>query len=95
MGNIESLGRGAVQYLSAGKGIVHSEMNNGDKTCRFLQTWFLPDKSGHKPQYGSRSYTKEDRHNVLLQLLGGTGNVPKWSSVKSDLQAAALHQVHF
>jgi redox-sensitive bicupin YhaK (pirin superfamily) len=34
MGNKESLGRGAVQYLSAGSGITHSEMNDGAETCR-------------------------------------------------------------
>jgi len=39
MGNKESLPRGAVQYLSAGSGIRHSEMNDGTKTTRFLQVW--------------------------------------------------------
>ena len=34
MGNKESLGRGAVQYLSAGTGITHSEMNDGAELCR-------------------------------------------------------------
>lgn len=37
MGNAESLGRGCVQYMSAGTGVVHSEMNEGDQTCRILQ----------------------------------------------------------
>lgn len=36
MGNKESLGRGAVQYLSAGTGITHSEMNDGAETCRHV-----------------------------------------------------------
>ena len=39
MGNKEALSRGCVQYLSAGSGIAHSEMNNGDQTCRLLQVW--------------------------------------------------------
>ena len=37
LGNYESLPRGCVQYLSAGRGVVHSEMNDGDKTSRFIQ----------------------------------------------------------
>jgi redox-sensitive bicupin YhaK (pirin superfamily) len=37
MGNYESLPRGCVQYMSAGTGVVHSEMNDGDKTTRFIQ----------------------------------------------------------
>jgi redox-sensitive bicupin YhaK (pirin superfamily) len=64
---------GCVQYLSAGTGITHSEMNDGDVTCRFIQVWISPDQRGHKPQYGSREFTKADRHNKLLQILGGTG----------------------
>lgn len=39
MDNKESLPRGAVQYLSAGSGIRHSEMNDGTETTRFLQVW--------------------------------------------------------
>lgn len=48
----EALGRGSVQYLSAGSGIVHSEMNEQDETMRFLQVWLTPDKHGVKPQVG-------------------------------------------
>lgn len=52
IGNKEALGRGCVQYMSAGTGVTHSEMNDGDATCRFLQLWITPDARGHKPQYG-------------------------------------------
>jgi redox-sensitive bicupin YhaK (pirin superfamily) len=37
VGHQETLGRGAVQYMSAGTGVRHSEKNHGDETCRFLQ----------------------------------------------------------
>jgi redox-sensitive bicupin YhaK (pirin superfamily) len=58
MGNKEALGRGSVQYMSAGIGVTHSEMNEGAETCRFLQLWITPDKRGHKPQYGSSIYER-------------------------------------
>lgn len=64
---------GCVQYLSAGTGITHSEMNDGDVTCRFIQVWISPDQQGHKPQYGSCEFSKTDRHNQLLQIFGGSG----------------------
>ena len=36
-GNKETLGRGAVQFMSAGSGVWHSELNkNKEKQCRFL-----------------------------------------------------------
>lgn len=83
MGNREALPRGCVQYMSAGTGISHSEMNDGDQTCRFLQLWITPDRRGHVPQYGSSQYDKADRHNRLLHILGGTGAIPSWPSVHS------------
>lgn len=40
MGTSESLGRGAVQFMSAGKGVVHSEHNlDVDSPVRFVQIW--------------------------------------------------------
>ncbi|GIM07422.1 hypothetical protein Vretimale_11516 [Volvox reticuliferus] len=91
MGNKEALPRGCVQYMSAGTGVVHSEMNEGSETCRFLQLWITPDRRGHKPQYGSSVYDKADRHNRLLQILGGTGASPAWPKTAKP-QSIHLHQ---
>ncbi|KAJ9445657.1 putative quercetin 2 [Diplonema papillatum] len=52
-GNAESLGRGSVQFMSAGTGVYHSEANNGDKPCRFIQAWITPRSRGSPPNYGS------------------------------------------
>lgn len=91
MGNRESLSRGSVQYMSAGTGVTHSEMNDHDETCRFIQTWILPDERGHTPQYGSSTYDKADRHNRLLHILGGTGPAPAWPGLHSR-EAIRLNQ---
>ena len=39
MGNSEVLRAGEVQRMSAGIGIVHSEMNHSNQPCRLLQIW--------------------------------------------------------
>lgn len=91
MGNSESLGRGGVQYMSAGTGVTHSELNDHGETCRFIQTWLTPDRRGHQPQYGSSTYEKADRHNRLLRILGGTGPAPKWEGLVTR-DDVALHQ---
>ncbi|KAJ7541707.1 hypothetical protein O6H91_10G072200 [Diphasiastrum complanatum] len=66
MGTAETLGRGSVQYMSAGRGITHSEKNNStNKKVRFLQIWIKPNQSGLTPNYGSRVFSKEDRHNKI------------------------------
>ena len=92
MGNKESLASGGVQYMSAGTGVVHSEMNDEvEKTCRFIQVWLTPDKRGHQPQYGSLMTTPEERHNKLLAVLQGTGRIPFWAS-PVPVEPVKLHQ---
>jgi hypothetical protein len=73
MGNKESLGRGSVQYLSAGTGITHSEKNEGDEEVHLIQTWILPHSKGLQPQYGSRVFEPEVRHNKWLHLIAPEG----------------------
>jgi len=71
-GNKETLSRGAVQYMSAGTGVWHSEINHHDKTtCRFLQTWIYPSKKGLPVQYGSHKFERKDRLNTLLHMICG------------------------
>ena len=53
MGTSESLGRGSVQFMTAGTGIQHSEFNEGSKPLRFIQMWVLPAQRRLKPNYGS------------------------------------------
>jgi len=92
LGNYESLGRGAVQYLSAGTGISHAEMNDDTEPTRFLQIWLSPDKRGVEPQYGSREHETEARHNRLLHLLQGNTPAPTWKNVNEQPGADCLHQ---
>lgn len=49
----EVLGRNAVQFMTAGTGVRHSEFNHGDQPLRFVQTWIVPDANGLQPHYGS------------------------------------------
>lgn len=51
-GTSQSLGRGSIQFMTAGSGIRHSEHNLTDKPLRFIQTWIVPEQQGLKPKYG-------------------------------------------
>ncbi len=54
MDNVEILKRGDVQLTSAGTGIRHSEVCNGDEDLHLLQIWAFPWKSSLKPKYFTR-----------------------------------------
>ncbi|WP_370109766.1 pirin family protein [Streptacidiphilus sp. MAP12-33] len=42
---------GQVQYLSAGSGVSHSEVNAGEQPVRFLQFWLQPGVFGTEPAH--------------------------------------------
>lgn len=70
MGNTETLGRGEVQYLSAGDGIAHSEHNwHKSQDLRLLQIWILPPRQGLDQLYGSYRFKEEERRNKLLNIV--------------------------
>jgi len=72
MGTEESLGRGSIQFMTAGTGVQHSEFNHGDKPLRFIQTWIVPSRDGLKPNYGS---CKGDlQKNELNHLVSNVNN---------------------
>jgi len=72
MGSSETLGRGAIQFMSAGTGVRHSEHNrHPSNLLRFLQIWIQPNARGLKPQYGSRTFTEADRTNRLFHAVTG------------------------
>ena len=56
MGHAEVLRAGEVQRMSAGTGVVHSEINQGDKPCRLLQIWIVPSGTGIAPAYEQKPF---------------------------------------
>uniref|UniRef100_A0A7S2TL20 Pirin N-terminal domain-containing protein n=1 Tax=Lotharella oceanica TaxID=641309 RepID=A0A7S2TL20_9EUKA len=55
MGTKESLGKGSIQFMTAGTGVRHSEHNLHNEPLRFIQMWLTPKAGGLKPNYGSMS----------------------------------------
>jgi hypothetical protein len=56
LGHREVLRAGEVQRMSAGTGVVHSEMNEGDQPCRLLQIWIEPSSLGTAPGYEQKPF---------------------------------------
>ncbi len=71
-GNHEVLSRGQVQCISAGTGVTHSELNEQNNWCRFLQIWVLPEAKNLPVRYDLHKFSFEDRNNKLLQIISGS-----------------------
>ena len=68
MDNKRTLTRGNVQYMSAGSGIFHSELNESDERLRLLQIWILPDADNYIPQYGDYHFPWTNRLKQWTQI---------------------------
>ncbi|MCA9594201.1 MAG: pirin family protein [Myxococcales bacterium] len=72
MGNGSTIRPGEIQRMSAGSGVLHSEMNpSPDTTVRFLQIWIVPDKRGGAPGYEQRPMPPRDGRLALVASSDG------------------------
>jgi redox-sensitive bicupin YhaK (pirin superfamily) len=71
-GKKNSISRGDVQYLCAGTGVTHSEMNSTiDGSLRFLQIWITPNKKELSPNYHSKKFSENPRKNEFQLVASG------------------------
>lgn len=73
MGHSAVLQAGDVQRMSAGTGIVHSEINQGAGPCRLLQIWIEPSRAGLTPAYEQKPFVIADDWTPLLDPQGEGG----------------------
>lgn len=85
MGSKESLGRGSIQFMTAGTGVRHSEFNHHDTDpLRFIQTWIVPRTRGLEPNYGSYNASRdcENKKNQVQYLASDVNNSSADTPVK-------------
>lgn len=64
MGNQSVIGAGDVQRMSAGTGVMHSEVNpSTDEAVHLLQIWIYPDRQGLPPSYEEMQIARENKLN--------------------------------
>ena len=74
MGHGSTVHAGGVQYMSAGSGVTHAEMNaSDDAPVRFLQVWLLPTERGGEPRYETLDIDAEAKRGKLAPFLSPDG----------------------
>ncbi|HEY8178427.1 MAG TPA: pirin family protein, partial [Candidatus Limnocylindria bacterium] len=78
---------GSVQRMTLGSGALHSELNASEtEPMRFIQIWILPDTGDLTPGVEQRIFTKQDRTDLLLKVIG-----PEGGAVVKVHQDASVH----
>ena len=94
MGTKETITRGAIQFMTAGKGIVHSERNlSATDPLRFIQIWIVPRSRSLTPAYGSSpgcSDSAASRRNAFAHLVSDVLNTSTSTPIKIN-QDANIH----
>ncbi|CAH1217265.1 Quercetin 2,3-dioxygenase [Paenibacillus plantiphilus] len=85
-GGKETLRPGEIQRMSAGTGILHSEVNNSDtETANILQLWFMPNEQGLKPSYEQKTYDISAKKNHLLPIVSNRIQSEQIAHIHQDL----------
>jgi redox-sensitive bicupin YhaK (pirin superfamily) len=73
-GNRTTITPGILQRMTAGSGIVHSEMNRSrDEPVHFLQIWIEPSEVDLPPEYEEGDFAELLRSGALRLLASGDG----------------------
>ena len=67
-GNILDIPAGAVQRMSCGSGIRHTEGNTTDTPNRYLQLWVRPNVKDTEPIHEWYQFTREDKLNKFCDI---------------------------
>lgn len=74
MGNTSVIKKNEVQFMRAGTGVLHSEVNPSQTTtAHLLQIWVIPKDKGLKPAYAQSYYDKDAKLNKFCVLASPDG----------------------
>lgn len=86
-GSDRVLAAGSVQRLSAGRGVVHSETQSGERDVRYVQCWVAPERLGTEPVYESADAQTALAAGGLVPLVAADGR----GLLGTGQPAATLH----
>jgi quercetin 2,3-dioxygenase len=64
-GGRATVGAGGAQVMSAGSGLRHSEINNGDEAVHLYQIWIMPREENITPRHDERDFSDMPRNHLI------------------------------
>ena len=92
MGNAGGISAGEWQLMSAGTGVQHSEVNDGDTPVHLLQIWIHPDIRNAEPMYQQIKLDPKDQPNQWHLIAGPNENAPMHIRQQAEVKTAVLEQ---
>lgn len=90
IGNRGVIYPGLAQRMSAGSGIMHSEMNDAaDEPVHFVQMWVVPNESGISPSYQQHEISNRQLQGNLVTIASGIPG--RDAAISLHNRHAALH----
>lgn len=94
MGNERQITAGEWQLMSAGTGVQHSEMNNGDTPVHMLQIWIHPDVQDAEPNYQQIQCNPHEQPNQWHLIVGPNDNAAMHIRQQAEVKTAVLKKDH-
>ena len=80
---------GDVQRMTAGRGVMHSEINASDaEPVHFLQIWIVPERAGLSPSY-EQVHVPESEKKGVFRLVASRAGGPSVVSIHQDVSIYA------
>ena len=94
MGNERHIRAGEWQLMSAGTGVQHSEMNNGDIPVHMLQIWILPNERDAEPNYQQVERDPKQQPNQWHVIEGPNDDALMHIRQNAEVKTAYLQKDH-
>ena len=92
MGNESQIHAGEWQLMSAGTGIKHSEMNQGNEAVHLLQIWITPNVQNAEPTYQQIQRDPKLTPNEWQLIVGPNANAPIHIRQNAEVKTAFLQK---
>lgn len=92
MGNHGGIAAGEWQLMSAGTGVRHSEMNQGDEQVHLLQIWIVPNQRNAEPTYQQIKCEPREQPNQWHLICGPQANAPMHIRQNAEVKTAVIEK---